>query len=118
MIGIELDASIRTGDDGLELAGVIGVETTSLPTPPLSMAESSTNRNFLLLGSTNKKNVLESDEKRNKKKREEKEEPTSIVAREEKSPSPWNDAEGVEEPERSEGEVGDRYCAWGADWMR
>ena len=73
MTGIELEASARSGDDGLELAGVVGVETTSPPSPSLSMAESSANKNFLLLRSTTKKWVRkwrkeEEKEKRRKKK--------------------------------------------------
>ena len=46
---------------------VVGVEATSLPSPSLSMAESSTNRYFLLLGSTTEMSVLESDEKKRKR---------------------------------------------------
>ena len=45
--GIELEASTRPGDGGLELAGLVGVEATSLPSPSLSMAESSRNKDFL-----------------------------------------------------------------------
>ena len=95
-MGIELAVSTRSGDDGLELAGVVRVETTSPPSPSLSMAESSMNKNFLLLGSTTKKIVLEGGERRKRKKREEKEGLTRIGAREENSPSPWNEAKGAE----------------------
>ena len=69
MTGIELEISTRSGDDGLELAGVVGVGSTSPPSPSLSMAESSTNKNFLLLGSTTKKNLLESERKRKKEEK-------------------------------------------------
>ena len=66
MTGIELGASTRLGYDGLEPAGVVGVEATSPPSPSLLMAESSTNMYFLLLGSTTRISVLESGEKRKK----------------------------------------------------
>ena len=66
MTGIELRASARTGDDGLEPVGVVGVEATSPPSPPLSMAESSTKKYFLLLESINRMNVSEMGEKRKK----------------------------------------------------
>ena len=64
MTGIELGASARLGNDGLEPAGVVGVEAKSPPSPSLSMAESSTIRYFLLLGSTTKISVLERVEKK------------------------------------------------------
>ena len=68
MMGIELGASTRPGDDSRKLAGVLGVETASPPSPSLPMAESSINNNFLLRRSTTK-NVLESGMKRKRKKR-------------------------------------------------
>ena len=77
MTGIELGASTRSGDGGLELAGVVGVEGTSPPSPSLSIAESSTNKNFLLLGSSTERRVLEVEKR---KEREEKEELTRIGA--------------------------------------
>ena len=105
MTGIELGVSTRPGDDGLELAGVVGVEVMSPPSPSLSMAESSANKNFLLLGSTTKKIVLESEGRKKRKKREEKEELTRIGAREENSQVPGTERKEPREPERSEGEL-------------
>ena len=96
MTGIEIGVSTRSGDDGLELAGVVGIEVMSTPSPSLSMAESSANKNFLLLGSTTKKILLESGERKKRTKREEKEELTRIGAREENSPGPWNGEKGAE----------------------
>ena len=66
MTGVKLGASARLGDDGLEPAGVVDFEATSPPSPSLLMAESSTNRYFLLPRSTTRMNVFESGEKRKK----------------------------------------------------
>ena len=67
--GFELGSSTRPGEGGLEFAGVVGVEATSPPSPSLSMAESSMNRYFLLLGSTTEMSMLESGERRKKRER-------------------------------------------------
>ena len=75
MTGFEVGTSTQPGEEGLEFARVVGVETKSPPSPSLSIAESSTSRYFLLLESTTKMRVLESSEK----KRKEREKKNSLV---------------------------------------
>ena len=106
MTGIELEASARTGDEGLELAGVVGVDSTSPPSPSLSIAESSTNKNFLLLGSTTKECVRKWRKEEEKEKGEEKKNLLVSVREKKIRQVPGTERKEPREPERSEGELG------------